>query len=178
LTALIDNGVFDLGQEKTVTNFKKVNQHETSVIQIKHEEEFRSLVYVGNANLMDYERKLEVKARDSIHYVAKFYLKRNGKVLGEVSLLRLCNLSRVDRQDINNLLNMVEFDDDKDYLEDISSDGLMQSLVNTRTIQPNFFYMIFLVSPSPKLYDQSSITLKIAEQFCSRLGKTLYSADK
>jgi hypothetical protein len=69
-----------------------------------------------------------------MHYVAKFYLKRNGMVLGEISLLRLCNISRIDRHDINNLMAMVELDEDKDYLENISSDGLMQSLISNPTL--------------------------------------------
>jgi hypothetical protein len=61
LTALIDNGVFDLGQEKTVTNFKRTNQHDPSIIQIRHEEEFRSLVYVADGNIRGYERKLDIR---------------------------------------------------------------------------------------------------------------------
>jgi hypothetical protein len=73
-------------------------------------------------------------------------------VLGEISLLRLCNISRIDRHDINNLMAMVELDEDKDYLENISSDGLMQSLINNNTLQPNFVHLIFFVSHSPKLY--------------------------
>jgi len=55
---------------------------------------------------------------------------------------------------------------------------MLRGLLNTKTLQPNFLQLVFFVSPSPKLYEQGSLTMKIAEEFCSRTGKTSYSADK
>lgn len=101
-----------------MTNFRKTNHHEPSVIHIRHEEEFRSLMYLAENNLRGLERKLEIKSKEVMHIVGKFMLKRNGRILGDICLVRTCSLLRMPKQDLNSLLFLVE--DDKDYLEDAS----------------------------------------------------------
>lgn len=150
LTALVEGGRFDLAEEKTVTGFRKTNRLEPSVIHIRHEEEFRSLAHLADNNLRAYERKLEVRSKEAMHLTAKFMLKRNGRVLGEVTLLRTSSLVRMPREDIASLQWLAE--GDGDYLEGVSANEFLQGLLNAKTLRPNFLHFVFFVSCSPKLY--------------------------
>jgi len=87
------------------------------VIHVRHEEEFRSLVYLAENNLRGYERKLELKSKEVMHLMGKFMLKRNGRMLGEISLVLTCNLLRMPREDISSIMHLVEGHDD--YLEEV-----------------------------------------------------------
>lgn len=85
--------MFDLCQEKTVTNFKKVNAPEKTVIQVRHEEECRALMHLAEGNLREFERRLGGK--DKMHRVFRVALRRAGRVLGEIAIVRMGVLGRV-----------------------------------------------------------------------------------
>ena len=59
-----------------------------------------------------------MKAKEVMHIMSRFMLKRNGRVLGEISLARTCNLIRMPKQDITSLIHLI--DGEGDCIEEAS----------------------------------------------------------
>lgn len=95
------------------------------------------------------ERKLQI-GRDNFHQVCRLYVKRNGRLLSDLTFIKVAALQKCNKQDLNNLMNVVSGDDE--YLEELDRDGLMQNVLNFRGSCPNFINIIFFLSSNPKMH--------------------------
>lgn len=81
-------------------------------------------------------------------------------MLSDLTFIRVAALQRCNKQDINNLMNVIN--GDGEYLEEFDRDGLLQNVMNGRGSCPNFINIIFFLSSSPKMHEHSLLTLKTA----------------